>query len=285
MTEMEKAYELAALAVRQRLAEQHPGDLVVLDQVRADDVAVFSGTYDSVQEVLRRLAVPFTLDPTEKKLQAQLVFANCSNTAAPGLPQLVEPHVRSGGWLVSTDWSLQNVVAAAFPDTVRRAQGSSSGNDVVAVEPALDSYWSEVVVLGADPQWWLESGSYPIEIVDPERVHVEAASHELLVRYRAPAVAVRFAWGRGQVYHVISHLWLKQSRVPNERYRGPCSDFLTEGMHLSDEGIARVLRRAGVAPTDLTFAAVQSAATATELVAQLCIRARHASLPAAAAVR
>jgi hypothetical protein len=276
MTEMEKAYQLAAAAVRQRLAEQHAADLEVLDQVRERDVSVFTGTYDSVQEVLRRLHVPFTLDPSPAKLSGGIVFANCSSEGKPKLVQRVEPFVREGGWLVSSDWSLQNVVQAAFPGTVREKPGKNTGNEVVAVEPALDSVWSEVVVLGADPQWWLESSSYPIEVLDGERVRVEAASHELLVRYGAPAVAVRFDWERGHVYHVISHFWLKQSRVPHERYRRSGTEFLKVGMRLSDEGIARAVKQAGVQPEELTFAALQSAATSTELIAQLCIHSRRA---------
>jgi hypothetical protein len=276
MSEMQKAYRLAAAAVRQRFAEQHSEDLEVLSRLRPGDVAVFSGSYDSVQEVLSRLGAPFTLDPSPARLTAGVAFANCSGAAAPELVKRAEPFVREGGWLVSSDWSLKSVVQAAFPSTVRHKEGKSTGDEVVAVEPALDSLWSEVVVLGADPQWWMESASYPIEIVDTERVRVEAASHELLVRYGAPAVAVRFDWELGHVYHVISHFWLKQSRVPHERYRRPCTEFLQVGMRLSEEGIARSLKQAGVGPEELTFAAIQSAATSTELIAQLCIHSQRA---------
>ncbi len=276
MTKMEKAYQLAALAVRRRLAEQHADALDVLDHLRRQDVTVFSGTFDHVEEVLRRLDVPFALDPDPKKLSSAITFANCSGQLNAELVERVEPYVRAGGWLVSSDWSLQHVVEVAFPNTVRRHTGRNTGTEVVAVEPALDSFWSAVVVLGADPQWWLESSSYPIEVLDPERVRVEAASHELLVRYGAPAVAVRFDWEQGQVFHVISHFWLKESRVPRERYRSPCTDFLRLGLRLSEGGIDRVLKEAQVGPEDLTFAEIQSAATSTELIAQLCIRAKHA---------
>ena len=43
MTEMERAYQLAAAAVRRRLTEQHPEDLKVLDKIRKNEVSVFSG--------------------------------------------------------------------------------------------------------------------------------------------------------------------------------------------------------------------------------------------------
>jgi hypothetical protein len=155
-----------------------------------------------------------------------------------------------------------------------RWTGRTTGDEVIAVEPYLESVWAEIVVLGADPQWWLW-GSYPIEIVGPQRVRIEAASHDLLRSYGAPVVAARFDWGRGHVFHVISHFWAKRSGTPTSRHQGPCSDFLKAGMRLSDAGVAQALREAVVTPEAVSFAAIQSAATATELVAQLKRPGRH----------
>ena len=42
-------------------------------------------------------------------------------------------------------------------------------------------------------------------------------------------------------------------------------------MKLSDRGIEEVLEQGKIEPKTLNFARIQSAATATELVAQLCI--------------
>jgi hypothetical protein len=278
MSDMEKAYRLAVLAVRRRLKEARPEALEVLDGLQASDVSVYAGSYDNAQEVLSRLEVPFTLDPTPKKLSAAtVIFANCSASPQAALVKNIEPLVSAGAWLVSSDYSLLHVVQKAFPGTMRRKEGPSTGDEVVAVEPWLDSLWSEVVVLGADPQWWLEGASYLIDIIDPQRVRIEAASHELLVKYGAPVVAARFDWNAGHVFHVISHFWMKRTRVPGrERYRRPCTAFLEEGMRLSEEGIAEVLAAAEVKPEAMNFATIQSAVTSTELVAQLCIHAKQA---------
>lgn len=270
---MQAAYKLAAHAVRQRFAEQHPEYLEVLASLRKRDIAVYKGTYDSVESVLDLLGIPFTLSP--RKLSASLVFANCAGQSNQALVEKIEPHVRDGAWLVTSDWSLHNVVERAFPNTVRRLPGKTTGDEVVSVEPALGSNWEEVVVLGTDPQWWLESASYLIDVLDPERVRIEAASHEMLVKYNAPAIAVRFDWEAGHVLHVISHFWLKRSRVPDERYRGPCTEFLKAGMRLSDAGIEKVLKESKVQVNDLNFAMIQSAATATELIAQTCVHSQR----------
>jgi hypothetical protein len=272
MGKMETAYDLAAVAVRQRLAEQQPERLEKLDQIRKREIAVYSGSYDSVEKVLSRLGVPFDLNPSPKRLRARLVFANCSYKRPRGLLGAVEPFVREGGWFVSSDWSLDNYIQRKFPDTVAWKDERKTGHEVVAVEPACDSLWEDAAVPGADPQWWLW-GSYPIEILNFERVRVEAASHELLRRFDAPAVSVRFDWHAGHVYHIISHFWVKYTRTPKARYRGPCSDYMKVGLRLSDDSVVKVLDKANLKADDLNFAELQSAATATELTAQLCIEA------------
>ncbi|NTW21800.1 MAG: hypothetical protein HGA42_20495, partial [Nostocales cyanobacterium W4_Combined_metabat2_030] len=196
---------------------------------------------------------------------------NCSNTYDNDLVNSIGREVENGQWLVTSDWSLHYVVEKAFPNTVRWNQ-QRTGEEVVSVEPYLNSLWSDIVVLGADPQWWLW-GSYPIEVVNSQKVKIEAASHDLLVNYKAPVVAVRFDWGRGHVFHVISHFWAKRSQTPTLRHTGPAVDFLTAGMHLSDQGIEQVFRDTNIKPDAVNFAQLQSAVTSTELVAQLSVRA------------
>ena len=73
--------------------------------------------------------------------------------------------------------------------------------------------------------------------------------------------------------NAISFAGAEGNRAPTLRHKGPCTDFLKAGMRLSDEGIEKVLQQAGIQPDTLNFAQLQSAATSTELIAQLCVRA------------
>lgn len=270
-----KAYDLAAAAVRRRLAEQHPDRLTTLDGLRKRDVAVYTGNYDTVQEVLKCLGVPYTLDA--KDPAGPVAFSNCASSADATRAGRLEGYVRGGGWLVSSDWQLNNLISTAFPNTVRWTGRRGTSNEVVGVEATTDSVWSEVVFPGIDPQWWLEGGSHPITVDDPARVRVEAVSHELHVRHQAAPVAVSFDWGSGHVFHVISHFWLKQTRVLDDRYQRPCTDFLRTAMRLSEAGIAAALKEAKVKPEEVNLASIQSAVTSVELVAGLCVRAALAS--------
>ena len=72
---------------------------------------------------------------------------------------------------------------------------------------------------------------------------------------------------------MISHFWAKRSQTPTSRHRQPCTDFLTTGMRLSDEGVEKVLSQVKIQPDTINFGQLQSAATATELIAQLCVGA------------
>ena len=91
MDRMERAYDLAAVAVRRFLAVRYPERLEVLDTVAKDDIAVYAGAYDSAESVLDRLGVPYCLNPHPTKHRARAVFANCSNERPKGLMSAVGP--------------------------------------------------------------------------------------------------------------------------------------------------------------------------------------------------
>ena len=271
MKNMQKAYQVAAVAVKQRFTEQRPEDLAILNNISKEDIAVYSGSYDHVEKIFQCLKLPIQINPNPQKLDAKIIFVNCSNSYENKLINSLKEQVENGKWLVTSDWALGNFISHAFPNTIRWNK-QHTGDEVISVEASLNSLWSEVVVLGADPQWWLETSSHPIEILNP-KVTIEAASHDLLVRHKAPVVAVSFDWEKGHVFHVISHFWCKRSRALTKRHQGVCTDFMEAGMRLTDDGIKRVLSETNIKADTLNFAQLQSAATATELVVQLCVDA------------
>ena len=69
----------------------------------------------------------------------------------------------------------------------------------------------------AAPVWWLEGSSYPIEILDKRRVKVLVRSDDLKKRYKHDPVIVRFDWGKGTVYHMISHFYLQRSETRTKK--------------------------------------------------------------------
>jgi hypothetical protein len=75
MTSMAQAYDVAALAVRQRLAEQHPERLEALNGLVKRDIAVFRGQPDAINFATIQSAA------TSTELVAQLCIEAASRPA------------------------------------------------------------------------------------------------------------------------------------------------------------------------------------------------------------
>jgi hypothetical protein len=61
-----------------------------------------------------------------------------------------------------------------------------------------------------DARWWMETGSYPCEVLDPA-VRVLVRSEEVGERFGASAVVVEWDEGEGRVLHLVSHLYLQRA--------------------------------------------------------------------------
>lgn len=112
----------------------------------------------------------------------------------------------------------------------------------------------------ADPQWWLESSSYPIEIVDQQRVRVLIKSNELDTKYKSYAVLITFDCGKGNVIHMISHFYLQRSETRTERHKMSSEQFAMD-MNVSEE-----LQSKAKASRNLNYAQVQSTATSSAFI-------------------
>ena len=103
-----------------------------------------------------------------------------------------------------------------------------------------------------DPQWWLEGSSYPITVVDAERVQVLITSRELGEKYGEAPVAVWFRWGEGDVFHMISHYYLQRTELRTARHASAAAAYFAE------KGVAMTAAM-GQDVDDLSLADVESA--------------------------
>jgi len=117
---MRIAYRVAAQAVVQRLKEQHPEDLELLKTIGRGEVGYFTGSYDSVERILEMLRIPAAKNPSLLTLDQRIIFVNCSSTFNPSMVRRLAEWVEKGGWLVSSDWALHEIISRAFPRTVRK---------------------------------------------------------------------------------------------------------------------------------------------------------------------
>lgn len=267
-----KAYRAGARMAKERIAREAPLDAEALGRVEASDVVVVSGRYDHVELVLGALEMPFTpvgprqLGQVELRRE-QLLVVNCPGDLAERDVHRVRDFVSMGGSLFTTDWALQRVIERGFPGTVA-FNARPTGDDVVPIEVLDDEnpFLRGVIDERDDPQWWLESSSHPIRVLDRERVQVLIASRELGRRYGESAVAVLFPWGKGEVFHMISHYYLQRTELRTARHRAGASSYYAEKSMPFDADAV-----------DLRLGEVESAAGSSRLMANVIAAKKRAA--------
>jgi len=230
----ERAYKAAATITREQLRRDAPERARALDSVEQSDVVVVAGEYDHVESVLEALEVPHTVIGTHEVERLtlrpeQLLIVNCPGQVSAAAITRIRGFVEAGGSLFTTDWALKHVLEPAFPG-VLAFDKAPTRDDVVRIEvhDAGNIYLQGVLDGQDDPQWWLEASSYPISIVDRERVQVLITSRELGEKYGETPAAVWFCWGEGDVFHMISHYYLQRTELRTTRHRGNADTYFAE---------------------------------------------------------
>ncbi len=187
-----------------------------------DHIVVVSGAHDKIEAVLDSYDWPYTLMSRDQLLmhgcpKARILFVNCSNRPPPAqagkLGELVKRLLAHGCWVVTSDWSVDPYLTAAFP-TVVRAMGSqrSQRDTTVAVEPVGDDHLlAGVFARGGESEWWLEDSSTMVTVTDKATTLV--ASEDMRRRYGSRVVAFKLAYGKGVVVHLVGHFYQKDGNL------------------------------------------------------------------------
>jgi hypothetical protein len=275
--QMDQAYKLANEIVRERLHRESKDNIRILDDLKANDVIVVDGTYDHIHMVLESLKIPFASIDHNQLIDAKLephqtVFVNCASNFPPEGARKLATFVASGGQLITTDWALRNVIEVAFPNTIAYNQ-TPTADEVVRIE-VIDR--QDSVIMGfldekSDPVWWLEGSSYPIRVLDREKVKVLIRSKELKEKYGEEAVVVRFEHEKGTVYHMISHFYLQRTETRDNK------QSLTASEYFKDKGASNeVVIKASA--SSVTYGEIQSANTSADFVSRIIIKQKRKSV-------
>ena len=231
---MKNAYRIAQEMLDDRLKERDPDAYADLQDIKGADVIVIKGEYDHIEQVLSVSETPCTIIKPEDLNHAelrpdQIVFVNCpGKIKGQGLRKLTT-FVSDGGFLFTTDWALRNVLEKAFPGYVEYNE-KATADEVVRVEvlDKEDPFLKSLLGPDDDPQWWLEGSSYPIRILDEEKVNVLVTSKEIQNRYGEAPVFITFDHGEGKIYHMISHFYLQRSETRTKRHTASGKSYLDE---------------------------------------------------------
>lgn len=238
---MQKANKAASTVVKERMAKERPADAKVLEAVEAADIVVVRGQYDRVEDVLRQLDIKHTtVNPHQVaalNLNAkQLLIVDCPGNIPTAGIERIRKFVNAGGYLYTTDWALTNVVQKAFPGFIA-FNGRETADDVVEVEvkQAEHNLLKHLTLSRDNPKWWLEGSSYPIKVLQPEKVDVLITSKEMKRKYGEAPIAVHFRYGDGQVLHMASHFVLQQGQTRTVAEKKKSKDYIATDSALATE--------------------------------------------------
>ena len=262
------AYSAGANIARNRMSTEAPLAAEALAAIQESDIVVVTGCYDHVERVLGALDVPYqTVGPgllRQVRLRPdQMVVVNCpGKLTGPEIVQ-IRDFVAAGGTLFTTDWALRNVIEPAFPGYIEYNDNATT-DDVVRID-VVDTnspYLQGVLDSDDNPQWWLEGSSYPIRVIDADRVRVLIRSRELGEKYGEEPVAVVFEYGKGEVFHMISHYYLQRAELRNDRHAQTAESYaMSKGVNFSP-GMANAV-------ADIKLGEVEAAATSSRLIANI----------------
>jgi hypothetical protein len=263
-----RSYETGARWAKERMGSERPADAAALDQVKDGDIVVVPGGYDRVEQVLEALGLPFVVVapsdiPRLELRPQQLLVVNCPGHVPQRTLPLIEAFVRAGGSLLTTDWTLRHLVEPAFPGLVAYNERPTR-DDVVRIEllSTDNPLLAGVREPGDDPQWWLEGSSYPIRVLDADRVDVLITSTEMAARYGEAPICVRFDWGEGEVLHMVSHYYLQRTELRSARHA------MSSAAWAEEKGVSPPASRY----SDLSLGEVESAQSSSRFLANVVAR-------------
>jgi len=198
-------------------------------------ILAVTGRYEKPKKVIEHMYASLKKVIREREfMKEDLMLYDVVLIGCPGsdIPYASHPKVRdfvlNGGWLITTDWALRSIIENIFPGYIRWNRAKTA-DAVVACQiidpnhPFLEgvlseiqqSKWQKQTVKNtkkSEFRWWLETRSFPIQIINHQTVRVLIGSLEIQNKWGESPVLVEFDYGKkgGRVIHMISHTHLQK---------------------------------------------------------------------------
>ena len=196
----------------------------LLAQITSKDIIVVKGRFDKVEDILTEMEIEHTMfnygiTKDVHLYPNQIVLVNCPGDNIHC--RTITDFVSLGGWLVTTDWALDRLIESAFPRTIK--QSGRTRDDVVSITLCNSQITKGVI---ENSQFWLEASSHIISITDPDAVKTLIKSNEMKQKYGSETIMIGFNWGKGKVFHSISHFILQKSKGGKTRMEDAYSSLV-----------------------------------------------------------
>ena len=235
---MSTAYKVAQEMIKDKLKDVDRDMATEFDELKQSDIIVSKGEYDFIEQVFNGIGLKHNRVSPEQFEDIDLdpekiIFINCpGRVTTKGLRNLVT-FVENGGFLFTTDWALKYVIEPGFPGYIEHTNRHTR-DEVVRVEIITDDdpFLQSLIGPNDDPQWWLETSSYPINIVNKKEVDILIKSKEIEEKYGESAVFITFDYGKGKVYHMISHFYLQRAETRTARHKKSGKEYAYEKLKM-----------------------------------------------------
>ena len=272
---MKKAYQASSKILEKRMEKERPQDLEILKKVKDSSIIIVAGSYDKIEMVLDLIKIPYVLiqpqdvDQIELKTD-QILIVNCPGYISEFGLNKIKGFVQKGGFLFTTDWALLNILEKIFPEYVKYNQRPTA-DDCVRVEVVdKKNKFLEGLFTGkdADPIWWLESSSYPIIIVDKNKVNILVSSKEMKEKYGESPIVILFRYGDGgTVLHMTSHYYLQRSELRTKRHKTSAENYVTSEMAFTKEEAKEIKKDLD----DVTLGEAESAYISSQFISNVIV--------------
>ncbi|MBD3342357.1 MAG: hypothetical protein GF353_24870 [Candidatus Lokiarchaeota archaeon] len=271
---MKKAYQASSKLMEKRMEKERPKDLAILKEVKDSSIIVITGSYDKIELVLDLIKVPYALiQPNEldsiELRSDQILIINCPGNISSIALEKVKEFVKKGGFLFTTDWALLNVLEKIFPYYVKYNK-KPTHDDCVSVEVVDKSnkFLEGLFNDQADPIWWLEGSSYPIDILDKEKVKILVTSQEMEEKYGEAPIVITFDYGDGgTVLHMTSHYYLQRSELRSARHKKSATSYAMGEMALSEDEVKEMEQDL----KDLSLGEAEAAYSTTQFISNVIV--------------
>jgi hypothetical protein len=202
------------------LEKTHP-EFNLSAQRSGNAVIEVKGAWDNSAEILEALGIRYQrvkgrelrgmpLDGTK------VMVVNCDGRLPRETFQAINTWVARGGYLITTDWALNELIEKAFPGNIAWNGEQTDGSVVDALIVGPDPSRFQGANVGR-ATWKLDRESQMVKILNPRNVRVLARSYKLAkrdpnrVNHLDPdpnhwgILAVEFKHGRGRVLHLVGH--------------------------------------------------------------------------------
>jgi hypothetical protein len=181
-----------------------------VSELKPQSVVVVKGRYDHAEHVLESCRVPYVTGDNSNLVNrlknATLLVINCPGELSDENIDVVRRFVDSGGYLLTTDWSLSGCLQKICPGYVYWDGGYSTSEVVDGVVVVPDS----PLVSGASTAgpWKLDDKSQLVKPGARKSLQVLARSRTLSYQDTVGlgVLALTFDYGQGHVLHMIGHV-------------------------------------------------------------------------------